>query len=74
MLQKKQMSYRTSIYGKNSLSGQLAYTTKDTKLDAIYGATGSYSAMIGLDFSVYSYENEIAVYYNGVLIYGSEPQ
>lgn len=51
---KKLMSYLTSIYGKNMLSGQFAYTTKYTELDAIYGATGKYPAMIGLDFSDYS--------------------
>ncbi len=50
----KLMTYLTSIYGKNILSGQFAYTTKYTELDAIYNQTGKYPAIIGLDFSDYS--------------------
>nr|WP_303243927.1 glycosyl hydrolase [uncultured Cellulosilyticum sp.] len=50
----KLMTYLTSIYGKNILSGQFAYTTKYTEIDAIYKETGKYPAIIGLDFSDYS--------------------
>ena len=50
----KLMTYLTSIYGKNILSGQFAYTTRYTELDAIYKETGKYPAIIGLDFSDYS--------------------
>lgn len=51
---KKLMTYLTSIYGKNILSGQFAYTTKYTEIDAIYNQTKKYPAIIGLDFSDYS--------------------
>lgn len=50
----KLMTYLTSIYGKNILSGQFAYTTRYTEIDAIYNQTGKYPAIIGLDFSDYS--------------------
>ena len=51
---KRLMSYLASIYGKNILAGQFAYTTKYTEIDAIYKETGKYPAIIGLDFSDYS--------------------
>lgn len=50
----KLMTYLTSIYGKNILSGQFAYTTRYTEIDAVYKETGKYPAIIGLDFSDYS--------------------
>lgn len=48
------MTYLTDIYGDNILSGQFAYTTQYTEIDAIYNATGKYPAVLGLDFSDYS--------------------
>jgi len=50
----KLMDYLVENYGKHIISGQFAYPTRYTELDAIQSETGKLPAMIGLDFSDYS--------------------